>query len=142
MTGSENSGGKRVTGLGGVFFKSKDSKAQLAWYRRHLGIDCADYGYAFQWQEKEQPDETGYTVWAPFAEDTGYFSPSERPFMINFRVANLEQLLPQLQAEGVTIVGGIQQEPNGKFAWVMDPEGTKIELWEPVASAEDPYLPK
>ena len=132
---------KRVTGLGGVFFRSGDAKGTLAWYRRHLGIDTADWGgYAFRWLEREQPDETGYTVWSAFPEDTKYFAPSEHAFMVNFRVADLEGLIAALRSEGVEMVGEIAHEENGKFAWILDPEGRKVELWEPVPSREDPYL--
>lgn len=133
---------KRVTGLGGVFFKAADSKAQLQWYRTHLGIESADYGFPFLWRETADKEEVGYTVWAPFSQDTDYFKPSEKPYMFNFRVANLVEMLAALREEGVTVVGEMAEEPNGKFAWIMDPEGNKIELWEPVPSAEDPYLPK
>lgn len=139
-TGKGAGKGKRVTGLGGVFFKSQDTKAQLQWYRDHLGIETADYGFSFLWREREVPEEVGYTVWAPFKDDTTYFAPSEKPFMINFRVADMDTLIPQLVAEGVQVVGEVVQEANGKFAWVMDPEGNKLELWEPVPSADDPYL--
>jgi len=131
----------RVTGIGGVFFKSSDPAAALAWYRTHLGIESDDWGgFAFQWTEKDQPGETGYTVWGAFPESTQYFKPSDQPFMVNFRVADMEGLIANLKAEGVQVVGEIEQHPNGKFAWILDPEGRKIELWEPVPSADDPYL--
>ncbi len=137
----EDSDTSRVTGLGGVFFKSADPDALLSWYRTHLGIDAADWGgFAFQWQEKGRPNETGYTIWGAFAEDSDYFSPSVQPFMVNFRVADLAGLIAALREEGVEIVGEIEQHPNGSFAWILDPEGRKIELWEPVASSEDLYL--
>ena len=132
---------KRVTGLGGMFFRSRDPKETLAWYRRHLGIESDDWGgYAFRWLEEERPAEKGYTVWSAFPEDTKYFAPSEHAFMVNFRVADLEGLIAALRAEGVEVVGDISTEANGKFAWILDPEGRKVELWEPVPSAEDPYL--
>ena len=131
---------KRVTGLGGLFFKSRDPVAARQWYREHLGIESAEYGFPFLWRERENPDETGYTVWNPFPTDTDYFAPSEQPFMVNFRVADLEGLVAALKEEGVEVVGGIAQEANGKFAWILDPEGNKIELWEPLPSKEDPYL--
>jgi len=132
---------KRVTGIGGVFFKARDREGQLEWYRTHLGIESDAYGFAFQWRDREDSESIGYTVWSPFKGDTDYFDPSTQPFMVNYRVADLEALVAALKEEGVEVVGGIQQEENGKFAWILDPEGNKIELWEPVPSAEDPYLP-
>jgi len=138
---AEDSGTTRVTGIGGVFFKSADPAALLNWYRTHLGIDAEEWGgFAFQWREKAQPNETGYTIWTPFPDATDYFSPSEQSFMINFRVADLAGLITALRGAGVEIVGEVEQHPNGAFAWILDPEGRKVELWEPVASSEDPYL--
>ena len=132
---------KRVTGLGGLFFKSADRDATLAWYREHLGIESDAWGgFAFQWLDKGDPEETGYTVWSAFPADSTHFAPSEAPFMVNFRVADLEGLMAALKAEGVEVVGEIQQHENGKFGWILDPEGRKIELWEPVPSRDDPYL--
>ncbi len=132
---------RRVTGIGGVFFKSDDPARVLEWYRTHLGIASADWGgFAFQWSEKDRPKETGYTVWTPFPDTTDYFSPGVQPFMINFRVADLVSLIAALKEEGVEVVDEIEQHPNGKFAWILDPEGRKVELWEPVASEDDPYL--
>jgi predicted enzyme related to lactoylglutathione lyase len=123
-----------------MFFRSRDHKKTLDWYRQHLGIDAADWGgLAFQWLEKDQPEETGYTVWAAFPEDTNHF-PSDQRFMVNYRVDDLEALVGALRTEGVEIVGDIEQHENGKFAWILDPEGQKIELWEPVPSKDDPYL--
>jgi catechol 2,3-dioxygenase-like lactoylglutathione lyase family enzyme len=132
---------RRVTGIGGVFFKSDDPARTLEWYRNHLGIASGDWGgFAFQWNEKDQPNETGYTIWSAFPDTTIYFAPSEQPFMVNFRVVDLVRLIAALKDEGVEVVGEIEQHPNGKFAWILDPEGRKVELWEPVASDEDPYL--
>lgn len=131
---------KRVTGLGGLFFKSRDPATARQWYRKHLGIEAEEYGFPFLWRDQGDPDETGYTVWNAFPADTEYFAPSEQTFMVNFRVADLEGLVAALKEEGVEVVGGIAQEANGKFAWILDPEGNKIELWEPLPSAEDPYL--
>ncbi|MCA9754143.1 MAG: VOC family protein [Gemmatimonadetes bacterium] len=131
---------KRVTGIGGVFFKSRDREKSLAWYREHLGVPAESWGAMLRWREDEAPERVGYTVWSPFAEDSKYFAPSEQPFMINFRVHDLETLLAQLAEEGVTIVGEMAREENGKFAWILDPDGTKIELWEPVEPGSDPYL--
>lgn len=132
---------KRVTGIGGIFFKSSDPAALLDWYRNHLGIASADWGgFAFQWQEPEQPTQVGYTVWSAFPDSSTYFAPSESSFVVNFRVANLTDLVATLRDEGVEIVGDIEQHPNGMFAWVLDLEGRKVELWEPVPSKDDPYL--
>lgn len=131
----------RVTGIGGVFFKSDDRAAILNWYRAHLGISSEEWGgFAYQWRDLDQPDEIGYTVWSVYPATTSYFSPSEQPFMINFRVANLTGLIAALRDAGVEVVGELEEHPNGKFAWILDPEGRKIELWEPVASSQDPYL--
>jgi predicted enzyme related to lactoylglutathione lyase len=141
MTSEADRGMRRVTGIGGIFFKSDDPGRTLEWYRTHLGIASGDFGgFAFQWSEKDRPNETGYTVWSVFPDTTAYFSPSEQPYMINFRVADLVGLVAALREEGVEIVGEIEQYPNGKFAWILDPEGRKIELWEPVPADEDPYL--
>ena len=132
---------KRVTGLGGMFFKSKDPKETLDWYRRHLGIDSTEWGgFAFRWLESEQPEETGYTVWSVFPDDTKHFSPSQHAFMVNYRVDDLEGLMAALRSEGVEVAGEIEQHENGKFGWIVDPEGRKVELWEPVPSRDDPYL--
>lgn len=130
-----------VTGLGGVFFKSADPAGLGSWYRDHLGIEIREWGgFAFQWRERRHPDDIGYTVWGPFPDTTRYFSPSELPYMINFRVTDLESLLERLRDAGVEIVGELERHPNGSFAWILDPEGRKVELWEPVPSDEDPYL--
>ncbi len=123
---------KRVTGLGGIFFKCNDPKKMREWYQEHLGIQTNDYGGMFEWRQKDAPDQPGTTAWSPFAQDTTYFQPSEKDYMFNYRVDNLEVLLPLLEQEGVQIVGEMKTFEYGKFAWVMDPEGNKIELWEPV----------
>ena len=119
-----------VTGIGGVFFKTKDKKKILAWYQEHLGIEADDYGSkSFEWLEKSGKD--AITVWSPFEDKSDYFDPSTQPFMINFRVRDLDGLLAHLKSKGVDQVGDIQEEPYGRFAWILDPEGVKIELWEP-----------
>lgn len=123
----------RVTGIGGIFFKSENSKELVAWYGKHLGLKTDDYGSTFWWKDKDGND--CLTQWSPFADDTQYFNPSEKQFMQNFRVENLDRLLEQLKAEGVTIVGEPQTFDYGKFGWILDPEGNKIELWEPNDSA-------
>lgn len=122
---------KRVTGLGGIFFKSEDPKKISEWYGKHLGFDIAEWGGSgFSWKDSE--GKTCYTAWSPFKNNTDYFAPSEKPFMFNYRVENLEALLQVLREEGVEVMDKIQVEPYGKFGWIMDPEGNKIELWEPI----------
>jgi predicted enzyme related to lactoylglutathione lyase len=121
---------KRVTALGGVFIKCDDPAAQRAWYNRHLGLQTDEYGASFEWRKADAPEEKGHTVWSTFKRDTDYFAPSEKEFMLNFRVEDLENLLVALREEGVTIVGEMQVYEYGKFAHIIDPEGTKIELWE------------
>jgi acyl-CoA oxidase len=123
-----------VTGLGGVFLRCRDKAAQLAWYREHLGVPAEAWGAVFVWNEGAG---RGYTVWSPFAHDTDYF---EGPTMVNYRVRGMDALLERLRAAGVEIVGGPDTEPNGVFAWIRDPEGNRVELWEPVPSGQDPYL--
>lgn len=123
---------KRVTGIGGVFFKSKDPKAVNEWYKTHLGFETTPYGTSFEWMDKDNPEKKGTTVWNPFKQDTKYFEPSEKEFMINYRVEDLEALVAQLKTEGVTIVDQIETYDYGKFVHIMDPEGNKIELWEPM----------
>jgi predicted enzyme related to lactoylglutathione lyase len=121
---------KRVTAIGGIFIKCDDPTAQRAWYNRHLGFQTDDYGTSFEWRKADAPEQKGYSVWSTFARDTDYFAPSEKEFMLNFRVEDLENLLVTLREEGVTIVGEMQVYEYGKFAHIIDPEGTKIELWE------------
>jgi D-3-phosphoglycerate dehydrogenase len=124
---------KRVTGLGGFFFKSENPKDIRNWYNKHLGIPTDDYGCTFWWKDKNGNDCS--TQWSPFEANTNYFQPSEKQFMMNFRVDNLETLLETLKQEGVTIIGNIETYDYGKFGWIVDPEGNKIELWEPIDSA-------
>jgi predicted enzyme related to lactoylglutathione lyase len=123
---------KRVTGLGGVFFKCSDTAKIKEWYKKHLGIDSEPYGAIFKWRDNENPDRSGSTTWSPFPSTTEYFSPSEKPFMFNYRVENLRELLDVLRKEGVQVVGEIEEYEYGKFGWILDPDGNKIELWEPV----------
>lgn len=124
---------KRVTGLGGFFFKSKNPKEIRNWYNKHLGIPTDDYGCTFWWKDKNGNDCS--TQWSPFEANTSYFQPSKKQFMMNFRVDNLETLLETLKQEGVTIIGDMATYDYGKFGWIVDPEGNKIELWEPIDSA-------
>ena len=123
----------RVTGIGGVFIKSTgDSKALAAWYEKHLGMPMEDWGGAILRWPDDKAEDKGLTVWTVAKKDSKWFSPSESQFMINYRVDNMDELLAQLRASGVEIVKGPESAENGKFAWIMDPDGNKIELWEPM----------
>jgi len=121
---------KKVTGIGGIFFKSSDPAAIRSWYATHLGLSADQYGSTFEWRHEDEPDKKGTTVWSAFSKDTKYFEPSTKDFMINFRVENLEWLLAELKKEGVQQLGEMQVYDYGKFAHIIDPEGNKIELWE------------
>jgi catechol 2,3-dioxygenase-like lactoylglutathione lyase family enzyme len=125
----------RVTGLGGVFFKAEDMEKLGAWYERHLGIKCMGGGggvfFRFLWREAENPRQEGETVWAIFPRTSRYFDPSTAGFMLNYRVKDLDAFIELLQSEGVTIDPRRENDENGRFAWIMDPEGNRIELWEP-----------
>jgi predicted enzyme related to lactoylglutathione lyase len=123
----------RVTGIGGIFFKAKDPKALSAWYEKHLGLRLESWGGAIISWENDAKVDGGQTVWNAAAADTKWFAPSEASFMVNYRVDDLTALLAQLAAAGITPVKGPDQEDNGKFAWILDPEGQKVELWEPKA---------
>ncbi|MBD0850277.1 VOC family protein [Maribacter arenosus] len=127
---------KRVTGLGGFFFKTKNPDKIKAWYKNHLGLNTDQYGCTFWW--KDEKGNKCSTQWSPMNEDTKYFEPSKKQFMMNFRVDNLVELLKTLKAEGVTVVGEIEEYEYGKFGWILDPEGNKLELWEPIDKA---FLP-
>jgi catechol 2,3-dioxygenase-like lactoylglutathione lyase family enzyme len=126
---------ERVSGIGGVFFKAIDPKALSVWYREKLGIgDAQGRGFTlFLWREREDATRVGTTVWSLFPVNTNHFAPSEASFMINYRVRNLEAMLAQLRALGVTVDQKVVEDFNGTFAWIVDPEGNKIELWEPKA---------
>jgi predicted enzyme related to lactoylglutathione lyase len=121
----------RVTGIGGVFLKAKDPKATRDWYQDHLGIESGKYGGTFEWRHAQNSDKKGYTAWSIFDENTEYTNPSKKDAMINYRVENLEKLLKVLKEEGVEVVGEMEVHEYGKFGWIMDPNGYKIELWEP-----------
>ena len=122
----------RVTGIGGVFFKSKGDRAALAeWYRKHLGVQIASFGGAvFNWPEDPAADK-GATAWHVADAGSKWFAPSDASFMINYRVDDLDGMLENLRREGVQIVGGPDADENGKFAWILDPDGNKVELWQP-----------
>lgn len=121
---------KRVTGIGGIFFKTEDPKATRDWYKKHLGFNTNDYGATFSGKDKE--GKASSTQWSPFAKDTAYYEPSKKDFMFNYSVENLVELLETLKEEGVTIIGEIKEYDYGKFGWIMDNDGNKIELWEPI----------
>lgn len=130
---------RRVTGIGGIFFKALDPARLLAWYRDHLGLPVETWGRTwggteFEWREKDDPNRTGKTVWSVFDAGTHYFEPSAAPFMINYRVDNLDAVLAQLRAEGVEVDPRVEESEFGRFGWVMDPEGNRLELWEPPGS--------
>ena len=123
---------KRVTGIGGLFFKSSNPDASKEWYRKHLGFNTDQWGCTFWWKDQDGKDCS--TQWSPFPEDTKYYAPSPKDFMFNYRVENLEELLKVLKEEGVTIVGEMETYDYGKFGWIVDNDGNKIELWEPIDS--------
>jgi len=123
---------KKVTGIGGIFFKCKDAKGMRDWYGTHLGLPTNEYGATFEWYEEQDSEKKASTQWSTFSETTKYFEPSAKEFMINYRVENLEALVEELKKSGVTIVDSIESFDYGKFIHIMDPEGNKIELWEPI----------
>lgn len=122
----------RVTGIGGIFFKARDAEALRAWYREHLGLDIQSWGgVTFQWREDAVSGGDGATVWTIFPASSKYFAPSESAFMVNYRVADLAKVLADLRAEGCVVDDKVEESQFGKFGWVMDPEGNRLELWEP-----------
>lgn len=122
----------RVTGIGGVFFKARDRAKLGAWYRRHLDIDVQDGGWAvFRWRDHEDPARAGSTVWSLFPEHTDYFGSDGQRAMIDYRVADLDAVLAALRREGVAVDERVEETPEGRFGWVTDPEGNRIELWQP-----------
>lgn len=122
---------KKVTGFGGVFFKCADPAKMNEWYAKNLGLPAKSYGTIFEWRFDDDPEKKGSTVWTPFKQETKYFEPSTKDFMFNFRVENMEELVAELKNEGVTVLDDIAASEYGKFVHIMDPEGNKIELWEP-----------
>lgn len=123
----------RVTGIGGLFFKTKNPKETKDWYKNHLGFNTDDWGCTF-WSTDDKGNKCS-TQWSPFAKDTSYFEPSKKDFMFNYRVENLIELLAQLKKEGVTVLDKIEEYEYGKFGWILDLDGNKIELWEPKDAA-------
>ena len=122
---------KKVTGIGGIFFKCEDPIKIKEWYKTHFGLDTDQYGTNFEWRQATDSTKKGFTQWSPFSEKTKYFEPSSKDFMINYRVENLELLVEQLKKSGITITDKIETFEYGKFVHIMDIEGNKIELWEP-----------
>lgn len=122
---------KRVTGIGGIFFKCKDPKKLREWYKIHLGLNTNQYGCVFEWYQGADSTQKGFTQWSPFTETTKYFNPSTKDYMINYRVADMDALVTQLRLEGVTILDSVETYDYGKFVHIQDLEGNKLELWQP-----------
>ncbi len=144
---------KRVTGIGGVFFRAKDPEKMREWYSNRLGIpNMTKYGGVLDWKRSDKENKYGHTVWSPMDENTKYLDPSKSQLMVNYRFENLEELLKFLKEKGVDIVGEVEVYDYGKFGWILDPEGNKIELWEPsrcntkyffsFTSYTDPFVPR
>lgn len=125
-------GNKKVTGIGGVFFKSKDPKKLKEWYAKNLGLEMDQYGTNFEWRQGADSTKYGFTQWSVFKETTTYFAPSTKDFMINYRVADMDALVADFKANGVTMTDTVEVTEYGKFVHIMDVDGNKIELWEPV----------
>ncbi|MFT3680183.1 MAG: VOC family protein [Ferruginibacter sp.] len=133
ITARDNSAAstKKVTGIGGIFFKCKDTKKVRSWYEKHLGFAVNQYGAVFEWRQGADSSKKGFSQWSPFNEKTKYFEPSVKDFMINYRVENIEALVEQLKKDSVMVTDKIDTVEYGKFVHIMDIEGNKIELWEP-----------
>ena len=131
ISNKKNTKMKKVTGIGGIFFKCKDPNKIKEWYNTHLGLDAGPYGASFEWREAEDPSKKGLTQWNVNSETAKLYEPSTKDFMINYRVENLEALVEELRKENVTIVDKIETYDYGKFVHILDIEGNKIQLWEP-----------
>lgn len=131
VTENQSDDFKKVTGIGGIFFKCKDPEKMRDWYKDHLGLNTNEYGAVFEWYQGADNSKKGFSQWSPFSEKTKYFQPSEKDFMINYRVQNLQKLVEELKKQNVTIVDKIETYEYGKFIHILDAEGNKIELWEP-----------
>lgn len=118
----------KVVGIGGIFFKARDPEALSTWYAKHLGLDLHDFGGAMFAENERRP---GYTLWSPFPQNTRYFEPGDKDFMVNFRVDDLDALLASLRGAGVQVDPRVEVSEYGRFGWIVDPEGTRIELWQP-----------
>lgn len=127
-------GKAKATGIGGIFFKCRDPEKVREWYQKHLGMKTNEYGSLFEFRKSDTPDVKGYLQWSPFKDDTDYFDPSQKEFMINYRVNNLEEMVEAMRKDGVNILDDIETYEYGKFVHILDPENNKIELWEPVDS--------
>lgn len=125
---------KKVTGIGGIFFKSKDPDQLRDWYSQKLGFETNPYGTMFPWRKSDNAEQESVTVWNPFPDDTTYFDPSKKEFMVNYIVEDLVGLVAQLKQDGVTILDEIADSEYGKFVHILDPEGNSIELWEAPAA--------
>lgn len=123
---------KKVVGIGGILFKCQNPEATRTWYKKHLDIGNTAHGHTFTFIQAGNPESVSNVEWCPFKADTEYFAPSVSDFMINYRVDNLELLLINLKNEGINPIGAIEDSEFGRFAWILDPEGRKIELWEPI----------
>ena len=128
---------KKVTGIGGIFFKCKDPEKVKEWYSKHLGLNMDQYGTSFEWRQGDDPTKYGFTQWSAFSYSTKYFDPSIKEFMINYRVQDLENLVTELKKDGVIILDTIESYDYGKFVHILDNEENKIELWEPVDTEYD-----
>lgn len=124
----------KVTGVGGIFFFSDNPQETKDWYSKNLGLEVNEYGSSFEFRNAHRPDEINYLQWSPFKTESQYFAPSKKEFMINYRVQNIEGLVEKLKSNGVTVLDEIESFDYGKFVHIMDAEGNKIELWEPVDS--------
>lgn len=134
ITASVNDTTPKVTGIGGIFFFSDNPQKTKEWYSENLGLEINEWGSSFEFRNANRPDEINYLQWSPFKKGSEYFAPSKKEFMINYRVQNIEGLINKLRNNGVTILDSIETYEYGKFVHIMDNEGNKIELWEPVDS--------
>jgi len=124
----------KVTGIGGIFFFSENPESTKEWYRNNLGLKVNEWGSSFEFRNANKPDEINYLQWSPFKQGSEYFSPSKKEFMINYRVQNIEGMVNKFKASGVIILDSIETYEYGKFVHIMDEDGNKIELWEPIDS--------
>lgn len=131
---------KKVTGIGGILFTCKDPNQLKQWYAKHLGMPTDDYGVNFVWRKDDKPEERGCTQWSAMPEGSAYMQPSTAPFMINYRVENLDAIVADLKREGVTVLDEIEVTDYGKFVHILDGEGHKVELWEPIDSEYEKLL--
>lgn len=128
-----------ITGVGGIFFKSENPAALRAWYSKYLGLHSDQYGAVIRWRRKDEPERFGHTVWSPFSRESNYFEPTSAPYMVNFRVTNLRAMLEQLREAGAWVDDRIEESEYGTFGWFRDPDGTRIELWQPPANEEEMF---